>query len=208
VYELERRFKQQRYLSAGERDQMAASLRMTPQQVKIWFQNRRYTLKRQMILQAADSRSASAVPVPPITCARDLEVGVAYRRAAVTSPAKVDSKQLVACCRHPAVAPRPPALPHSPPHVPSLGHVFPAYSGPGGLLVDYTPPSVGYDDLPSFNAVDKVFLDTETSICLQGLGCNSDDGPWVGNDGCYGGAQLAGFSHYIQEPYTLGVQSW
>ncbi len=47
VYELERRFKQQRYLSAPERDQLATTLKMSPQQVKIWFQNRRYKLKRQ-----------------------------------------------------------------------------------------------------------------------------------------------------------------
>ena len=47
VYELERRFKQQRYLSAPERDQLANILKMSPQQVKIWFQNRRYKLKKQ-----------------------------------------------------------------------------------------------------------------------------------------------------------------
>jgi len=210
VCELERRFKQQRYLSATERDQMAASLRMTPQQVKIWFQNRRYTLKRQLILQAADARSAPAVPVPPIARARDPEVGAAYRHA-VTSRADVDStQQLPACCRHLAAAPRPPAsMPcaAAAAQVPALGHVFPAYSGPpGGLLVDYTPPSVGFDELPSFVAVDKAcHVDTESSVYVHGVG---DDGAWLGNGACYGGGQFAGFSHYMQEPYTLGVQSW
>ena len=47
VFELERRFKQQRYLSAPERDHLATSLRLSTQQVKIWFQNRRYKMKRQ-----------------------------------------------------------------------------------------------------------------------------------------------------------------
>ncbi len=59
VCSLEQRFKQQRYLSASERDKMAQSLRMTPQQVKIWFQNRRYTLKRQLMLQQAAVTSSS-----------------------------------------------------------------------------------------------------------------------------------------------------
>uniref|UniRef100_A0A914V748 Homeobox domain-containing protein n=1 Tax=Plectus sambesii TaxID=2011161 RepID=A0A914V748_9BILA len=41
TYELERRFRQQRYLSAPEREQLAMQIRLTPTQVKIWFQNHR-----------------------------------------------------------------------------------------------------------------------------------------------------------------------
>ncbi|XP_043938361.1 homeobox protein Nkx-2.6 [Protopterus annectens] len=47
VFELERRFKQQRYLSAPEREHLANLLKLTSTQVKIWFQNRRYKCKRQ-----------------------------------------------------------------------------------------------------------------------------------------------------------------
>ncbi|XP_005992571.1 homeobox protein Nkx-2.5 [Latimeria chalumnae] len=47
VFELERRFKQQKYLSAPERDHLASILKLTSTQVKIWFQNRRYKCKRQ-----------------------------------------------------------------------------------------------------------------------------------------------------------------
>ncbi|XP_037328009.2 homeobox protein Nkx-2.5-like [Pungitius pungitius] len=47
VFELERRFKQQRYLSAPEREHLATTLKLTSNQVKIWFQNRRYKCKRQ-----------------------------------------------------------------------------------------------------------------------------------------------------------------
>ncbi|CAJ0953702.1 unnamed protein product, partial [Mesorhabditis belari] len=46
VNELEERFKRQRYVSAGEREELANTLGLTPTQVKIWFQNRRYKCKR------------------------------------------------------------------------------------------------------------------------------------------------------------------
>ena len=44
--ELERRFTEQRYLTAMERDQLATALRLSPLQIKIWFQNHRYKLKK------------------------------------------------------------------------------------------------------------------------------------------------------------------
>lgn len=49
VLELERRFRQQRYVSAPERELLAQSLNLTATQVKIWFQNRRYKSKRVQI---------------------------------------------------------------------------------------------------------------------------------------------------------------
>ncbi|XP_068454808.1 NK2 homeobox 2b [Clinocottus analis] len=46
TFELERHFRQQRYLSAPEREHLAGLIRLTPNQVKIWFQNHRYKMKR------------------------------------------------------------------------------------------------------------------------------------------------------------------
>lgn len=46
TFELERRFRQQRYLSAQEREQLAELLKLTSTQVKIWFQNHRYKQKK------------------------------------------------------------------------------------------------------------------------------------------------------------------
>lgn len=46
TFELERRFRQQRYLSAPEREHLANMINLSPTQVKIWFQNHRYKTKR------------------------------------------------------------------------------------------------------------------------------------------------------------------
>lgn len=54
VLELERRFRMQRYLSAPEREVLAKGLNLSPTQVKIWFQNRRYKCKR-MVLDVGGS---------------------------------------------------------------------------------------------------------------------------------------------------------
>lgn len=87
TYELERRFRQQRYLSAPEREHLASIIRLTPTQVKIWFQNHRYKTKRARQEKGLDmnplpSPRRVAVPVlvrdgKPCQSMKDVNVSVA-----------------------------------------------------------------------------------------------------------------------------------
>ncbi|XP_062864112.1 NK2 transcription factor related, locus 9 [Trichomycterus rosablanca] len=86
TFELERRFRQQRYLSAQEREHLAHLLRLTPTQVKIWFQNHRYKMKRARVECVPELGSPSVlrrvvVPIlvrdgkPYQSCISDTEKG-------------------------------------------------------------------------------------------------------------------------------------
>ncbi|CEF61230.1 Homeobox protein Nkx-2.2 [Strongyloides ratti] len=65
TFELERRFRSQRYLSAPEREALAMQIRLTPTQVKIWFQNHRYKTKKSLQEKSVVNNSilSSAVTV-------------------------------------------------------------------------------------------------------------------------------------------------
>ncbi|NWS68095.1 HMX3B protein, partial [Crotophaga sulcirostris] len=71
VFQLESTFDVKRYLSSTERAGLAAALHLTETQVKIWFQNRRNKLKKQM---SAEPEGPGPVeppgePSPPATSA-------------------------------------------------------------------------------------------------------------------------------------------
>jgi hypothetical protein len=56
VFELERRFRVQKYLSAVEREQLARITNLTPTQIKVWYQNHRYKNKKQNIQESAQTQ--------------------------------------------------------------------------------------------------------------------------------------------------------
>lgn len=80
IYELEKRFLYQKYLSPADRDQIAQQLGLTNAQVITWFQNRRAKLKRDLEEMKADVESAKAVgnvPYEKMAKLADLEKCVA-----------------------------------------------------------------------------------------------------------------------------------
>uniref|UniRef100_A0A3Q0SBP7 NK2 homeobox 2b n=1 Tax=Amphilophus citrinellus TaxID=61819 RepID=A0A3Q0SBP7_AMPCI len=128
TFELERRFRQQRYLSAPEREHLAGLIRLTPNQVKIWFQNHRYKMKRaraERNLEALQLLPARRVAIPVLVrdgkpCDRfatnELE---ATLRSGLSLPLCAYSPLL-----HPAYGPEQPRLPQQHPGVQQLAHMY------------------------------------------------------------------------------------
>ncbi|XP_068437152.1 NK2 transcription factor related, locus 9 [Clinocottus analis] len=96
--ELERRFRQQRYLSGPEREQLARLLSLTPTQVKIWFQNHRYKMKRGRAEGALHDHLE--IPHPPVL--RRVVVPILVRDGKPFHTCLLDAEK--AGCSHPSQA--------------------------------------------------------------------------------------------------------
>ncbi|XP_042209372.1 homeobox protein DLX-3-like isoform X2 [Homarus americanus] len=123
TYELERRFRQQRYLSAPEREHLASLINLTPTQVKIWFQNHRYKTKKQRT-----DRGGGMDMTTPLTSPRRVPVPVLVR----------DGKPVPSAHHHAHQFNTPPT-PYTPPFLDVGGYYQQATAHMRGLTTSSTP---------------------------------------------------------------------
>ncbi|XP_056282757.1 NK2 transcription factor related, locus 9 [Pseudoliparis swirei] len=140
--ELERRFRQQRYLSGPEREQLARLLGLTPTQVKIWFQNHRYKMKRGRADGAPPPHDSMDTPHhPPLL--RRVVVPILVRDGKPFHACVLDTEK--AGCLHPSQSiPFPLAYP-SLQHPPRYHHHFPTAATSRFAWRDFWSDSVHFN---------------------------------------------------------------
>lgn len=91
IFELEKRFLYQKYLSPADRDEIALSLGLTNAQVITWFQNRRAKLKRDMEELKKDMDAAKMHSLHKSLLENIQEMGCNFSKEALHQAAAVAS---------------------------------------------------------------------------------------------------------------------
>ncbi|CAG9834074.1 unnamed protein product [Diabrotica balteata] len=84
IFELEKRFLYQKYLSPADRDEIASSLGLTNAQVITWFQNRRAKLKRDMEELKKDVESAKLLSAHKSFLENVTDLGILKKKAIIS----------------------------------------------------------------------------------------------------------------------------
>ncbi len=170
TYELERRFRQQRYLSAPEREHLASMLNLTPTQVKIWFQNHRYKTKKAIsekgldLFGSAAAHAAAAAAAAAAFNPRRVAVPVLVRdgrpcstsvSASNTTTTMAASKELAAHAHLAA------ALHHPQPHQPFMA--FHPLGFPHGLSMAMAAAASAASSNSAGNAADTTSTSPSTT---------------------------------------------
>ncbi|KAA0199673.1 hypothetical protein HAZT_HAZT000723 [Hyalella azteca] len=152
--ELERRFFCSYYISPQERDALAKELQMDPDQVKIWFQNHRYKMKK---LQKENGDRGFTMPIPHIrggpypTLIRDMRRPELIKDGLYYDAAKehalgdyIRDTRLFDAAKtlNPAFF----SAPGHPKHVVSLNRIMPAYSAPVMPLAHTYPYDISFQN--------------------------------------------------------------
>lgn len=84
IFELEKRFLYQKYLSPADRDEIASNLGLSNAQVITWFQNRRAKLKRDMEELKKDVESAKLLTAHKSFLENVQDLGILKKKAVVS----------------------------------------------------------------------------------------------------------------------------
>ncbi|KAG8257182.1 Transcription factor lbx1 [Homalodisca vitripennis] len=88
IFELEKRFLYQKYLSPADRDEIAAQLGLTNAQVITWFQNRRAKLKRDMEELKKDVESTKVLNAHKSFLENVQNLGILKKKSVVSAGAE------------------------------------------------------------------------------------------------------------------------